>query len=337
MKVLLTGASGYLGSQLVNSWLEDDRIEKIITLDLKDPQFLFNKKNSKIHFLKGNLADIDLGKELETVGPIDAVLHAAYLIRQPYFKKDLKFQEHSNFQGSENAFRFAFRNNIPKLIQFSSVAIYGARKENTLERGFIESSETQENAIAYGRDKKLIEKNLEDLAAQYRAPTQVFVLRIGSVSGPFGKNLVKKKGLQKFLRGFFPFIPVVGEHSMRQFVHEDDVIKAVNFCLFQDLEEKYLIFNVAPNEYLTFREIAKLLNKKVLQLPKFLSNLAFNLIWHLTLGKVPTPPGTINTYTYPIFVDGSKICSYGFRYDYTCLDAFLSLKGKFAGFKPQKK
>ncbi len=332
MKILLTGASGYLGSQLIASWLEDERVEKIFALDLKDPQFLFEKNHPKIKFLKGNLADLNLEKEIEDFESVDAVLHAAYLIRTPYFKKDRQFQEHSNFKGAENAFRFALRNNIRKLIHFGTVASYGASQTNILTLGLSESQALNEDRIAYGHDKKIIEKNLESLVAQYRARTQAFTLRIGSVSGPFGKDVLQKKGLQKFFRGFIPFIPVLGKNSIRQFVHEDDVVGAVNLCLFGDFDEKHLIFNIAPNEYLSFREIAKILGKKTIHLPKFLGELAFSLVWHLSLGKVPTPPGTINSYTYPILVDGAKITRYGFRYNYTCIDAFLGLKGKFSSF-----
>ena len=336
MKILLTGGSGYIGSQLVYSWLPDDRVEKIIIVDLQKPHFLFDENDPKIHFIKNNLADIDLEKVLEEFTPIDVVVHAAYLIRTPYFKKAIEFQNRSNFVGAENSFRYALRNNIPRLVHFSTVAAYGANPQNNLSQLFKEGDELREVHIKYGVDKKNIEHNLEELVSKYHAGTIVSALRVGSVSGPFGKYVVKKKGLLSFFRGILPFIPVTSGHSARQFVHEDDVVSAVNLCVFGNLENKFNVFNIAPNGYLTFRDIAKFLGKKTLAIPRPIVAFMFFIIWHLSFGKIPTPPSVINSYSFPIIVDGSKICLYGFQYKYSCLEAFASLKGKFSNLKPQK-
>ncbi|MBI3589560.1 MAG: NAD-dependent epimerase/dehydratase family protein [Candidatus Liptonbacteria bacterium] len=332
MKILLTGASGYLGSLLIDSWLNDDRVEKIIAVDLKDPKF-FDPHHPKVHFIKNNLADLDLEKVLAEFAPIDAVLHAAYLIRTPYFAADRKSQIRSNFVGAENAFKFALRNNVGKLIHFSTVAVYGALPKNNLLRPFTEKDDLNEESIAYGRDKKMIEKDLIELVQKYRSPAEVAVLRIGSVTGPFLTYRAQKRGLQSFFRGFLPFIPITSSESVRQFVHEDDIVSAINFCLFTNFGEKFLTFNLAPQGYLTFKEIAKTLGKRTLPIPQFLTSLVFWCLWHLSLGHVPTPPGVISSYSYPILVDGSKICSYGFRYEFNCLDSFLGLKGKFKNLK----
>jgi len=330
MRIILTGASGYIGSQLMDLWLKEDRIEEIIAIDLKDPRFLFEKNNPKVRFIKKNVADINFEAELPNFGEIGAVVHAAYLIRTPYFHK----AEHlrSNIFGAENVFKFALNNKILKLIHFSTVAVYGAKKGNSLERPFKENDAIQEDKITYGKDKGEIEKILQNLNQKYQnqSETEISVLRIGSVSGPFGKLVVGKKGLQSFLRGLLPFIPITGEVSARQFVHEDDIIAAVNFCLFEPLGEKYNVFNLAPNGLLTFREIAKILNKKIFKFPKFFFRTVFWLAWHLSLGKIPTPPGVVNSYAYPIIVDGLEICSKGFDYKYTGRDAFLALKGRYS-------
>lgn len=329
MRILLTGASGYLGNQLMASWLADPEVEKIIAIDLKDPGPLFTRENTKIHFIKANIADLDLDKELEGFLPIDVVAHAAYLIRTPYFKKNKDFQRHSNFKGAENIFRFALRNKVGRLIHFSSVAVYGAEKGNTLGRPFQESDAMREEAIQYGKDKKLIEKELEKLIPEYHVPTKVFILRIGSVTGPFGK-IVKKEGLLRFFRSFLPFIPVTNKNSARQFIHEDDLIDAVRHCsTAESFSNNFYRFNLAPSGFITFKEAAKYLGKKILPVPHFVARIFFFFVWHLSLGKIPVPPGVIKSYSFPIVVDGSKITSSGFNYQYSCLDALLAIKGRF--------
>lgn len=330
MKIFLTGASGYIGSQLVVSWLEDKNVEKIIALDVKEPRFLWKKDHPKIHFIQKNLADTNLLSELEKFLPVDVVVHAAYFIRTPYFKKAREYQERSNFTGAENVFDFAFKNEAKKLIHFSTVAAYGARAENELEKPFCEDDKLTESKIAYGRDKKIIEKNLAEVFEKHQPKTEVIILRVGSVSGPFLENIVKKTGLLKFMKGLTPVLPITSGKSARQYVHEDDVVSAVNFWLTHQTEPKIIPLNLASNGFFTFEEIAKILKKRTIKIPHVLAKIFFFLAWHLSLGKIPTPPGAINSYSYPIIVDGAKITKFGFAYKYNCIDALLAVKGKFA-------
>jgi len=167
MKVLITGSSGYIGSLLVNSWLNNPKIEKIVAIDSQEPKFLHSKKNPKIQFIKQDVADVDFD-EIES--GIDAVVHAAYVIRKPYFKSSAKLQKRSNFEGAENVFNFAFKHNIKKLIHFSTVAVYGANSENSLGRKFIESDPIRETRISYGVDKAAIERKLEEQLMQQDKP-----------------------------------------------------------------------------------------------------------------------------------------------------------------------
>lgn len=330
MKILITGSSGYIGSLLVSSWLSNPEIEKIIAIDSKEPKPLYSKNNPKIQFIKSDIADADLDSINEK---IDAVVHTAYIIRKPYSRKGAQNQERSNFGGAENVFNFAFKNNTSKLIHFSSVAVYGANSENSLDRKFTESDPIGETQIAYGVDKAIIERKLENMIRKFNpsskvgsasgGKTQVISIRLGSVTGPFLKNVVKKSGLQSYLR-VFPFVPVTHDEGARQFIHEDDVVNAINFFLEDKIKDKYSIFNLAPEGYLTFKDMANLSNKITLKIPKPLAKLAFNLMWHLSLGKIPSAPGTINSYSYPILVDGSKVSKIGFEYKYNSKEAFLA-------------
>lgn len=320
MNIILTGSSGYIGTLLLTSWLNNPKVKRIIAIDSVRPKFLSALGHPRIQFIQKDLADVNFDEIREK---IDAVVHAAYLIRKPYFQNAAKAQERSNFSGAENIFSFAFKNNISKLIHFSSVAVYGATSRNTLGCKFRESDPVAETKIAYGADKGLIEKNLEKALRVRNPKTQVITFRPGSISGPFYKNMVRKSGLQSYLKAF-PIIPITSNVGARQFVHESDVVHAVNFCLEKKLKEKHSVFNLVPQDHLTFKDIAKLLNKAVVKIPLSLARLSFNLMWHLSLGKIPSAPGTINSYSYPILADGSKISTLGFKYRYSSKDTFLA-------------
>lgn len=331
MKIFITGASGYIGSLLINSWLGNPEIEKIIALDVKSPRFLWNENNPKIYFIQKNLADVNLEEELKSFTPVDVAIHAAYFIHTPYFTKALIYQQHSNFDGAKNIFEFCFKNNIKKIIHFGTVASYGARPENSLEKKFEEFDSLKEEAIAYGRDKKVIEENLGQIFENRKPLTEAIIIRLGSVSGPFLINTVKKIGLLSFFRGLSPFIPITGELSARQYIHEDDVVSAINFLIAKESSQtKINIYNLAADCYLTFREISSRLKKKTIKIPFSFANLVFKVFWNLSCGLVPTPPNVINSYTFPIIVDNSKLVSAGFKYKFNCQESLLGSAGKFA-------
>lgn len=331
MNLLLTGSSGYLGTLLIDSWINDPNIEKIIAIDIRPPRFLDHTEHPKVQFIAGNVADLDFKKVLSSYPLIDAIVHTAYFIKTPYFKSAIRFQDHSNFFGLENLLKFSIENKIPQFIHFGTVASYGAKPDNTIHNRFLESTVLREDQIKYGQDKKIIEEKISELLnSSAPSATKVTIFRIGSVSGPFLQNVVKKTGLMSFFRGSFPVIPVVSVQSARQYIHEEDVVGAVNFILEKKPADSLTIFNLAARDVFTFKDIAELLGKRVIKIPFALANLAFNLLWHLSLGKIPTPPKVINSYSYPIIVDGNKLSSFGYEYRYNGKEALLGSAGKFS-------
>jgi len=132
-----------------------------------------------------------------------------------------------------------------------------------------------------------------------------------------------------FANPFFPFIFQGDKHSLRQFIDEDDVVKAVVMFTKEETLGEYEIYNLTPPDYLLFSEIGRIFKKITIPLPKFLVHLSWWLIWHLSGGKIPLSPDAINSFIYPIVVDGSKITRQtNFRYQSNSLKTLLKLKKK---------
>jgi nucleoside-diphosphate-sugar epimerase len=120
-----------------------------------------------------------------------------------------------------------------------------------------------------------------------------------------------------------PVVPQVSERWARQFVHEDDLVRAIELLLRAPLPESYAIFNLAPSDYLTATDIAESLGKRAVKVPAWLLNASLQLLWHVSRGRMPTPPGLINFLRYPINLDGTKITALGFQYRHTSRQTFL--------------
>ena len=116
-KVLITGATGYVGQRLVLSMLEENYTVYILT---RKRESIFTK-NKQVTTIIGDIADpIDLPGDIETI------YHCAGVIREP------SEMEHVNIIGTKNIVDLALRYNC-KLIYLSSAGIVGKTKEKILD------------------------------------------------------------------------------------------------------------------------------------------------------------------------------------------------------------
>ncbi|MEK7546565.1 MAG: NAD-dependent epimerase/dehydratase family protein [Patescibacteria group bacterium] len=323
MKILLTGSAGYIAGVLLKKLLREPNVNEIVGIDfLPQPAEI---KSGKLFWIKHNLAEHGWEETARKQGPFDVVVHLAFKIRSPYGKVEETGKE--NFLECKNVFDFAFENKIPKLIYSSSVAAYGASEEN-IGVFLKESSPLKENKSSYGAQKKAVEELLSTMISSNRPETEVIILRLGSVTGPAGQNLKSKSiSLISFIRKILPFVIEADPAWARQFVHEEDVADAIVKLMNSPFKKSgNEIYNVAPPEFLTARDMAKLLGKTVIKVPKFLIRPLFWLAWNLTLGRIPTHPDSSAGLIYPINVDGSKIKSIGFDYRFSPADALLAKK-----------
>lgn len=325
MKIIITGGSGYIGSMLTNELSNHPDIELIYLIDIKDPKFLL-KENKKVKFIKKNLVD---DWESDVKESIDAIIHLAFHIRRPFLPWELKKHIYENKVGLEKVLDFASKNKVNKLIIASSIAVYGAKETNNPLKPFKEEDELKEDEYLYGKEKIEMEMMVKDFS-QKNPETKIIILRLATVTGPFAQKIYKKGGLLKFLKNLTPIIPLTSKNSLRQYVHEDDAVSSIIFFLFKDFEDEFLIFNVAPDDFLYFEEIAKILNKKTITLGYSLAKILFKIFWYLSWGKIPTSPGSINSYSFPIVVSNEKIKKFGFQFKYSAKDAFLGKKGKYS-------
>lgn len=334
MRIFITGAAGYVGGMLADLFLNDPAVEKVIALDFKDASARFPQDNSRFMWITHNLGDDGWQNEVLKEGPIDIIIHCAYVIRQGYGKKR-QWQVKSNIVGAEKLFDFAFKNNAKKIIHYSTVASYGAFKTNKLDQWFKETDPFREDGYLYATDKRVIEEKLESefkKAKNEGKSTKVYVLRPCAISGPRGQFMFKRFGLLQMVKEGLPIVPVAGSQSARQFVHEDDVADITKFLIKEEINSDYEVFNIAPRCYFLLRDMARQIGKKTIRIPKWLGKLGFAFLWHITRGKVPTVPISINSYSYPIIVDGSKITQFGYKYKYDCGDALNAQKGYYSKF-----
>lgn len=318
MRLLVTGAAGYVGSLLAERWIAMPDVTHVVATDRRarhEPSEHLDR--SKLTWVQGRLEDRDFVASLERHLPLDAVVHAAFGVRAGYGPRSNEV-ERSNIESCRNVFDFCFRNAVPRLVYFSSAAVYGARPGNRLDDFFDEEMPLREETYPYGAQKRQTEDLLRAMQREAATGTQVVIVRPCSITGPrFLSEPTKKITLVAFLTKLLPVIPQVSEQWSRQYIHEEDLVEAIRLLLETDFPAAVESFNLAPNDYLTARDIADALGKRTVRLPAWLVDASMRTLWHLTRGRVPTPRGSIDFYRYPINLDGGKITKLGFSYRYS--------------------
>ena len=232
LTVAVTGPTGTFGSGLVPLLQDDDRIGRIIGIARRpfDPA---ERGWTKMEYRQGDVRDEDaLGAAFDGA---DVVVHLAFLITGNASRETTRS---INIDGTLTVFRAAAAAGAQRFVYASSVAAYGFHDDNP--DVIREDWPTRPAArLFYAQEKAELEGLLEEEARQH-PELALFLLRPPIVLGPNvvgGKNVLPGPlaplGRMLFSRPRrlpFPVPVLVPEHPM-QFIHEEDVGRALVQCI----------------------------------------------------------------------------------------------------------
>lgn len=127
MKVLVTGGAGFIGSNLVQQLLVDERITQVRVLDNLATGSLDNLNeffsNTKFEFIEGDIRDYNTC--LQCCENIDGISHQAALGSVPRSINDPLTTNNVNITGTLNIFTAAKENKIKRIVYAASSSTYG--------------------------------------------------------------------------------------------------------------------------------------------------------------------------------------------------------------------
>lgn len=344
--IFITGGAGYVGEMLCDQFSKRADVERIIALD-KEPQSDWSKTFEKVTYIQCNMTDDGWQESVAAFAP-DTVVHTAWQIRAMYGNP--KEQWRWNVEGSDKVFTFVLGTaSVKKLIYFSTASSYSARRDNRFEHLFTEDEGFRDDDYIYAHEKKVTEERLKTAyEAAGRTDLSVVVVRPAAITGPRGRYMRIRFGLQSALQGnlkgspvykfvilLTAFVPAT-KGWVRQFIHEDDVNDIVQYFTFNDAPSRYEVYNITPDsEPVYAKDMAAAVGKRILPIQPFMARIAFSVFWHLTRGKVPTCPGSWRFYSYPIVMSGKKLATV-YRCAYTSKEAFQYTSGRYESYVPSK-
>jgi nucleoside-diphosphate-sugar epimerase len=343
--IFITGAAGYVGAMLVEKFAERDDVERIIGLD-KEPMPEDFRNQPKLTYLHMNTVD-EWEVKVRTYHPT-IVIHTAWQIREMYDAQTTEWKW--NIDGSDKVFEFAFaEKSVQRLVHFSTVASYGAYPTNTLEHRYTENEPFRKMDYLYSEEKRIAEEHLKAKYEKGDKHTKVAIVRPAAITGPRGRFMRIRFGLQSALSGqlkgsfvysivsaLVAFVPTTPKW-LRQFIHEDDVVKIIERLAFGESFGQYEVFNICPPGAVVYgADMARAVGKRQLPIYPWMVRVPFFFFWHLTRGKIPTGRGAWKSYSYPIAVDGSKVTrELGYVYRYAGPDAFQYANGEYESYVPE--
>jgi len=157
MKILITGASGFIGSFIVEEALRRGMETWAALRGSSSKQYL---QNGDIHFIELNLSDQSQLEQQLRGKDFDYVVHAAGVTK--CLNTDDFYR--INCEGTKNLVRAiqAVKMPLKKFVYLSSLSVYGAIREQQPYEPIRESDTPQPNTD-YGRSKLLAERFLDSL------------------------------------------------------------------------------------------------------------------------------------------------------------------------------
>jgi UDP-glucose 4-epimerase len=281
MRVVVTGATGNVGTALLRALAAEDAVNDIVGVARRLP---------KSAAPKTVWAQADVSRDdLEPVfSGADCVVHLAWLI-QP--SRDESVTHATNVRGSARVFAAVAAAGVPALVYASSIGAYGPGPKDR----FVDESwpTTGVPTAFYARHKAAVERELDSFEASHPEVRSVR-LRPGLIfqrdaatgirrlfAGPFLPNPLVRREL----------IPVVPRHPRLrvQAVHADDIADAYRRAIVSGARGP---FNVAADPVIDGDLLARVLDARPVDVPRRVLRTLATLSWRLRLQ--PTEPGWLD-------------------------------------------
>jgi UDP-glucuronate 4-epimerase len=246
MKILVTGAAGFIGFHLAKRLLE--RGDEVVGVDSLNGYYDVSLKQARLEqlgkenfrFIRADIADKAAMEKVFSDGKFDAIVNLAaqagvrYSIENPHAYVD------ANVVGFMNILEGARHHGTGHLVFASTSSVYGLNKELP----YTEAQNTDHPISLYAATKKANEVMAHSYAHLFKVPTTG--LRFFTVYGPWGRP---DMALFKFTKGIIAGepIPVFNEGKMvRDFTYVDDIVEGIVRVI--DRPAPYRIFNIGNNQ-----------------------------------------------------------------------------------------
>lgn len=310
---IIFGGSGYIGSHLVEKLTKEDRFDKVVVGDIKEPQFcILSHSMENVSFVSCDVrSPIDF--DLPDIDPNNSfIFNFAAVHREP--GHDFKEYFDTNIPGAENVIEFARKKVIKNIFFTSSIAPYGRSLNERTENSPLYPE------TGYGISKALAEKIHEKWLAEENS-RRLIIVRPSVIFGPKDPGNVYRmiKGIKKGT-----FILPNGGRIVKAYGYIYGLIDSMLFTISQT-NQSLIIYNYAENPIVPLCEMADIVkkelgyNKPVLKVSvKFLTIIAFVMqkVFRLIGKKSDIHPVRVKKAGFPTNIKPKYLIDQDFEFKY---------------------
>ena len=256
MKVLVTGAAGFIGSRLSRALCE--RGDCVVGLDNFDPYYDVSLKTLHLQDLSQcdfrleniDLRDADALRALCERERFEAVAHVAAMAAVRYSVKNPLIYGQVNVQGTANLLDAARQTSNPRCVLASTGSVYG--RDTPVP--FLESAPAVAPLAPYPASKRAMELFAHSFAHLYAQ--RITILRFFNVYGPHGRPDMMPWQWARSIRAGEPITLFNAGHMKRDWTFIDDIVRG--FIAAIDANLSWEIINLGggnPTENLEFVRI----------------------------------------------------------------------------------
>ena len=293
MRIVVTGATGNVGSQLLPQLLEAPEVSSVVGLARRLP----DAPDPRVEWHALDVAEDDL---LPVLTGADVVVHLAWLLQPAHDPDEMR---RVNLLGSRRVFDAVVDAGVPALVHASSIGAYSPAPK---DRRVDEQHPTDGIATStYSRHKAEAERMLDRLSAEH-PERRVVRLRKAVVVQPDAASALARYFLGPFVpqslvrRSLLPVVPAVDRLAV-QAVHAHDAARAYVLACTTPVEGA---FNIAAEPVLDPPTLARLLGARTVPVPAVALRALVDLTWRLHLQ--PTDPGWVDIARYGPLLDTGR-------------------------------
>lgn len=313
MKIVITGATGNVGTSTLRALGADPQVREVIGIARRRPAVDL----PKVRFVEADVTSDDLISHFRGA---HAVIHLAWLI-QP--ARDPERLERVNIQGSQRVFEAAIDAGVPGIVHASSL---GAYSPGPKDRRVDEQWPTQGIATSlYSRHKVEVERMLDRFERHFDSVRFVrmrpaLVFKRGAAAeirrlfiGPFVPRFL-------FHEKMIPFVPDV-ERLRFQCVHSHDVGRAFALAATSDIHGPV---NVAAEPIIDPGVLSEVLHARRMRLSSSTLRRGVQAAWRMHL--TPTHRGWVDLALEAPLMDTTRArMELGWQPRHTATEALLEL------------
>lgn len=313
MRIIVTGATGNLGTSTIEALSNDSRVNEIVGVARRKPEIQVNKCT----FVAADVARDDLGPLFRGA---DAVVHLAWQL-QPM--REVRQLQRTNVDGMRAVLNAVRKEQVKSVVAASSVGAYSPGSKDALVD---EVWPTQGiSSSMYSRQKVQVERMLEDFEAE-NSETRVVRMRPALVFKANAAAEIHRLFLGPLVPRFLlhpqrvPLIPDLKDLRF-QCVHSLDVGRAFSLAA---LSDERGAFNVAAEPVLDPVLLSNALGARRVPMPASLLRCAVEAAWHLRLS--PIDKGWVDLALQCPLMDTTKVRQrLGFQPVFSAEQALLDL------------